>query len=99
MNWLGDVDFDKELRLRVCASESFSQLLKTMVWMWCGVLLGVLSLGLSAPVNSCDSLLEPITIHHEDVSAHALKTTLYANFFCPLISLYSNAFEKKTECD
>lgn len=38
-----------------------------MMWIWCGVLLAVFSLGLGAPVNSCDNLVEPITIHREDM--------------------------------
>lgn len=37
------------------------------------VLLSLLSLGHSAPLNSCDSLIKPITISNEDVSAHMLK--------------------------
>lgn len=76
--WLGDADLDKEPRLRVCLCVriSFVRLLKAMVWIWGVVLLGVFSLGLSAPVNSCDNLVEPIPIHHEDVSAHELNTAL-----------------------
>lgn len=33
------------------------------------VLLGLLSLGQSAPLSSCDSLVKPITVSHDDVSA------------------------------
>lgn len=61
--------------------KSFVRLRKTMMWTWGVVLLGVFSLGLSAPVNSCDSLVEPITIRHEDVSAHVLKTAYMKNIF------------------
>lgn len=51
--------------------------MKTMMWMKCAafaaaVLLSLFSLGLSAPVNSCDSLVKPITVQHEDVSTHVL---------------------------
>ena len=35
-------------------------------------LLSLLSLGHSAPVNGCDSLLKPVTINNEDVSAQLL---------------------------
>lgn len=36
------------------------------------VLLSLLSVGHSAAVNSCDSLVKPITVSKEDVSAHEL---------------------------
>lgn len=94
--WLGDPDLDKEPRLCVCVWKSFSRLLKTMMRIWCGVLLAVFSLGLSAPVNSCDNLVEPITIHHEDVSDHALNTALYTakkKYFLPC---YFNALVTKS---
>lgn len=53
------------------------RLMKTMMWMKRAasaavVLLSLFSLGLSAPVNSCDGLVKPITVQHEDVSAHVL---------------------------
>lgn len=36
------------------------------------VLLSLLSLGCSAPLSSCDSLIYPITVSKEDVSAQQL---------------------------
>lgn len=70
-----------------------------MMWTCCAVLLAVFSLGLGAPVNSCDNLVEPIAIRHEDVSAHALSTaldTIKKNDFlpCDFDAIVSNSFEK-----
>lgn len=75
----------------MCVRNSFSGLLKTMMWIWCGFLLAVFSLGLSAPVNSCDNLVEPITIHHDEVSEHALNTAVYTVKENDFVPCYFNA--------
>lgn len=67
------------------------------VWMWCGVLLSVFSLGLSAPVNSCDILLEPITVRHEDVSVLHCKLHLMPCNFNVLVRSTFGGEKKKSQ--